>query len=378
MKGVVRSLPAWKARGIETEAWCWTCDENLPVDSICKLPRIGAIPFFAGMFFSWLVFWRAWWQFKIRRQARPDVIYSIAWYYAECDVAHVHFSPFDWENRQRILGTHSWRDFIERMRNRMDLRRARHCLRHTTAKMVLCVSEAVANDMRAENPRLTVKVLPNCYDPARFHPGVRDQWRTATRSALHLDDSHKVFVFVSTGHYRRKGFFLAVAALQRLRQTHPQVRFLVVGGRPQRLQSLQRELGVCHDWITFTGSVPDVEKYFAAADAFLFPSYSEAFALVEVEAAACGLPLFLTPHHGSEMILNDRGNGRLISFDPDEIASVLAEFVEGRWQMQETSLKHAVDVAAYATRLGDMLVQSATAQVRNEHSGRPGEIPQVS
>lgn len=35
--------------------------------------------------------------------------------------------------------------------------------------------------------------------------------------------------------------------------------------------------------------VKDVERYLAASDAFLFPSYSEAFALVEVEAAACGL-----------------------------------------------------------------------------------------
>ncbi len=359
MKGVIRSLPAWRARGIETEVWCWNCDDNLPIDRVCKLPRIGAIPFLGGQFFSWLVGLRAWWQFEVRKIPRPDVIYSIAWYYTACDVAHVHFSPFDWENRQRTLGTHSLRDFIERIMNRIALRRARHSLRKTTAKLVLCVSEAVAGDMRAENPSLAVKVLPNCYDPARFHPGVRDQWRNATRSALHLDASHQVFIFVSTGHYRRKGFFLAVEAMKRLRQTHPQARLLVVGGRPERLRSLQHELGADCDWIIFTGSVPDVEKYFAAADAFLFPSYSEAFALVEVEAAACGLPLFLTPHHGSEMILDDGVNGRLISFEPDAMASVLADFINGTWKMQVASLKHAVDTAAYASRLGDFLVQVA-------------------
>jgi glycosyltransferase involved in cell wall biosynthesis len=104
--------------------------------------------------------------------------------------------------------------------------------------------------------------------------------------------------------------------------------------------------------------VPDVETYFAAADALLFPSYSEAFALVEVEAAACGLPLFLTPHHGSEMILEDGVNGRLIEFDTERIAQVLAEFVEGRWKPTGTSLKHAVDSATYAQRLGDLLLEA--------------------
>ena len=187
-----------------------------------------------------------------------------------------------------------------------------------------------------------------------------------------------MFIFVSTGHYRRKGFFLAVEAIERLRQQHPAVRLLVVGGRPKRLRALQRELGTRREWITFTGSVPDVEKYFAAADAFLFPSYSEAFALVEVEAAACGLPLFLTPHHGSEMILEEGCNGRRISFEPAEIASVLAEFVEGRWQMQGTSLKHAVEVAAYARRLGDLLVECAADRGREALSKHCGEISPAS
>lgn len=358
MKGVVRSLGAWKERGIKAEAWCWYCDEGLPLDRVWKLPRI-AVPLLGGLFFAWQVFWRAWWQFSVLKKPRPDVIYAIGWYHKACDVAHVHFSPFDWENRQRTLGTHSLRDFIERLANGIHLRRARRSLRKTTAKAVLCVSEAVANDMRAENPRLPVEVLPNSYDPERFHAGVRDQWRESTRAKLHFAPSHKVFIFVSTGHYRRKGFLLAVEALRCLRQTHPEARFLVVGGREERLAGLRNQIGPDNDWITFTGMVPDVEKYFAAADALLFPSYSEAFALVEVEAAACGLPLFLTPHHGSEMILEDGVNGCLIAFNPVQIAAVLAEFIEERWKPRQIPLKHAMDATTYAKRLGDVLMQAA-------------------
>jgi glycosyltransferase involved in cell wall biosynthesis len=358
MKGVVRSLPLLQARCIDTEVWCWTADANLHA-RIDKLPRIGDVRILGSHIFAWLVSLRAWWRFQIRRQPRPDVIYSIAWYHKACDLCHVHFSQFDWERRQRLLGIHSLRDLVERIANYLALLRARAFLRDTTAKKLICVSESVANDMQAENPRLPVEVLPNSYDPNRFHPGVRDQFRVETRKTLGYDDTHRVFLFVSTGHYRRKGFFLAVEALKRLRDRFPQTRLLVVGGRPDRLAALQAEIGQKHDWITFTGMVPDVERYFAAADAFLFPSYSEAFALVEVEAAACGLPLFLTPHHGSEMILEDQINGRLIDFDPAKIAEVLAEFLEGRWQPKQHTLKHAIDSETYAARLADIFTQAA-------------------
>ena len=66
-------------------------------------------------------------------------------------------------------------------------------------------------------------------------------------------------------------------------------------------------------------------KYLAAADALLFPSYSEAFALVEIEAAAMGLRLYLTPHHGSEMILREGQNGREIPWNTHGIVRVLEE-----------------------------------------------------
>lgn len=354
MKGVVRALPELQARGIETEVWCWTCDDNLPVNRVSKLPRIGDVRIFGGFVFGWLVFWRAWWLFTVRKQPRPDLIYSIAWYHKACDICHVHFSHFDWERRQRALGIHSLRDVVERAANALNLLRARLFLRNTTARQLICVSQAVASDMQAENPRLAIQLLPNCYDPRRFNPDVRTQWRDEMRAKLGYQPTHQVFAFVSAGHYRRKGFFLAVEALKHLRIQHPEARFLVVGGRPDRLAALKRELGAQHDWITFTGMVSDVEKYFAAADAFLFPSYSEAFALVEVEAAACGLPLFLTPHHGSEMILEEGVNGRGIEFDAAKIAGVLAEFVEGHWRPQRLSVKHGIDSASYATRLADI------------------------
>jgi glycosyltransferase involved in cell wall biosynthesis len=104
--------------------------------------------------------------------------------------------------------------------------------------------------------------------------------------------------------------------------------------------------------------VSDIEKYYAAADALLFPSHSEAFSLVEVEAGACGLPLFLTRHHGSEMIMEAGKNGLWLEFDSVNIAEVLETFITKRWQPTAVPLKHAMDSVSYAQRLTQELLKA--------------------
>lgn len=366
MKGVVRSLSWLKQQGIEVEVWCWHCDEGLPVDRVVKLPPLGRVHTLAGHAFSFWARLRAWWLFQRKKLPRPDVIYTIAWYLPDCDVCHVQFSPFDWEMRQRVLGIKSLRDLYERVVNLGTLVVARRFVARSTARLYLAASNAVADDLREAGVEARIQVLPNSYDAARFHEGVRAAHRAEMRQRLGLKPDEITFVFVSAGHYRRKGFHLAVEALKKVRREQAPVRLLVVGGTPARLKALQRELDrQAPDWaawMLFPGMVSDVEKYFAAGDAFLFPSYSEAFALVEVEAAASGLPLFLTRHHGSEMILEDGRNGRFMEFDPDDMARVLGEFVSGAWRAGDLTVHAAMDSAEYARRLADELVMTAASK----------------
>ncbi len=365
MKGVVRSFPALRRAGFEIELWCWHCDDGITADRVVRLPRLGAMRvLYTHAFGCWARLW-SWWRFSVRKDPRPDVVYTVAWYLPRCDVCHVHFSPWDWERRQRELGAHALRDWIERLSNALGLWTANRFLRRTGAKRILCVSDAVAADVGACAPELKsrIGVLPNSYDPLRFNSEARSRWRGPTRARLSFADSDRVFLFVSTGHYRRKGFLLAVQAVETVRRRHPFARLLVVGGGEGRRKELRDQLDSLHpgwrDFVTFTGDVPDVEKYFAAADALLFPSYSEAFALVEVEADACGLPLFLTRHHGSEMILQDGVNGRFIDFDAGRIAAVLAEFLSGEWKPSTAAPTRAPDSETYARRLVGELLAAA-------------------
>ena len=79
----------------------------------------------------------------------------------------------------------------------------------------------------------------------------------------------------------------------------------VVGGGPQ-LAELQRDYpGVC-----FTGPRfgTELARCYAAADVFVFPSLTDTFGLVILEALACGTPVAAFPVTGPLDVLADTGN----------------------------------------------------------------------
>ena len=74
--------------------------------------------------------------------------------------------------------------------------------------------------------------------------------------------------------------------------------WIVGPGDVERYRALARGEGV-EDRVRFFGRRTDTERFYRAADAFLFPSLYEAFPLVALEAAACGLPIVATASMGS-------------------------------------------------------------------------------
>ncbi|MBX7208027.1 MAG: glycosyltransferase family 4 protein [Verrucomicrobiaceae bacterium] len=369
MKGVIRSFPEIRQAGFEIEVWCWRCDDGVDPHHVVRLPVLGArlLGPLQAIVFSILVTLRAFWVFQILGRPQPDVTFSLVPYLSRCDVAHAQFSPWDWENRMSAMGSRTPKEWLERAANLIIRCWTNWFVCTTRARSIIVPSDAVAEDFRRATDRASIEVLPNSYDPARFNLETRERWRAPQRRALGYGDDDRVFIFVSTGHYRRKGFFLAVKAIEKLRLNHPHARLLVVGGVPRTLDRLKQRLGVDHpgweEWLHFTGSTNTPEQFMAAADAFLFPSWSEALALVEIEAAACGLPLFLTHHHGSEMVLENGVNGSLIDFDPDHMAKTLDRFLTGEWKPQQATLKRALDRDTYAAALVNVL-RSAASRTR--------------
>ncbi|GAB2755327.1 glycosyltransferase family 4 protein [Nocardioides pakistanensis] len=134
-------------------------------------------------------------------------------------------------------------------------------------------------------------------DTDRFYPGCGG---TEVRERLGIPVDAPVVVCTAR-FVRRKGQDTLVRAWPDVLRELPDARLLLVGDGPdrRRIERLARRLGVS-DSVIFTGSVPwdEVPAYTDAGDVFAMPVRSrlfgleaEAFGIVFLEAAACGLPV---------------------------------------------------------------------------------------
>jgi teichuronic acid biosynthesis glycosyltransferase TuaC len=133
---------------------------------------------------------------------------------------------------------------------------------------------------------------------------------------------------VTVGHLvARKRHADVVRALARLRERHPELRYVVVGDGPERpaLERLAAELGVA-ERVEFRGQLPPPAAREAAwrADAFVLPSVDEAFGVAYVEAMAGGVPALGTRGEGGPEEIAAAGGGiRLVS--PGDVDGLAAE-----------------------------------------------------
>jgi glycosyltransferase involved in cell wall biosynthesis len=85
-------------------------------------------------------------------------------------------------------------------------------------------------------------------------------------------------------------------------------RFVLVGDGPERarIERLSRSLGMASS-ITLTGQQDDISPYYAIADVFALPSYTEGSPNVLLEAMAAGVPVVATAIGGvPELTRNGR------------------------------------------------------------------------
>lgn len=129
----------------------------------------------------------------------------------------------------------------------------------------------------------------------KFNIEMRPQWRKEIRSEKNISEDEVVFAFAGRltadkGVNELLEAFLSVSS-------HNQTVKLMIMGRmdnSESLNSLLMEQANQTGRVIFTGNVTDIERYYAAADVFVAPSYREGFGLVVVEAEAMGLPALVS------------------------------------------------------------------------------------
>jgi len=195
----------------------------------------------------------------------------------------------------------------------------RWCFRRQSAAVFACVSDGVADEIRAFYPELAERVVTvhNGIDTEFFTPG-RHGERSAERARRGIAGDRLVALFVGS-EWEGKGLRQLIEALALARAWE-----LLVAGRGDRPRyaELAQSLGVARA-VHWAGVVADVRALYRCADAFVLPSSYETFSLVTFEAAACSLPILATPVSGVRELVSDGESGFLIDQDPKLIGARL-------------------------------------------------------
>ncbi|WP_026426144.1 glycosyltransferase family 4 protein [Actinokineospora inagensis] len=177
--------------------------------------------------------------------------------------------------------------------------------------------------MRAETAHLfdidptTVTVIHNGIEPR--------SWRVPTTSVRETRAAYgdgPLLMFFGRLEWE-KGVHDLIAALPKVRRSHPGTRLVIAGRGSQAtaLADLARKTRVRRA-VEFVGHLTDQQLIatLSAADAVVLPSRYEPFGIVALEAAAVGVPLIASTAGGLGEVVIDGETG--LSFTPGDVAAI--------------------------------------------------------
>lgn len=130
------------------------------------------------------------------------------------------------------------------------------------------------------------------------------------RSNYDLND--KVTLLYAGRIGKEKNIHFIFDIYDQLKLQHDNVKLMLIGDGPEkdRLCELYRS----DPNVIFTGRVPREQlcHYYLVADLFLFPSTTDTFGMVVLEAQACGLPAIVTDVGGPQEIVKDGQTGNIL------------------------------------------------------------------
>ena len=157
-----------------------------------------------------------------------------------------------------------------------------------------------------------IEVIYNGVDLDRFNPDNREKYRREIRVRFGMTEKDFVILFVGSG-FERKGVKYLLRAVESIPEP---VTVMIVGRGAVKGETMPKR-----QKIIFCGPQKDIERYYAAADIFVFPTMYEPFGNVHLEALASGLPVITTKYSGAAEIIADGEQGFVID-RPEDIASL--------------------------------------------------------
>ncbi|MBC8162236.1 MAG: glycosyltransferase family 1 protein [Roseiflexaceae bacterium] len=207
---------------------------------------------------------------------------------------------------------------------------------HNQASLNLCPSTSTLRDLR-EHGFKRVRWWKRGIDLQRFTPGPRD---LAMRNRL-SGGNPQDFLVINVGRHAVE------KRLETMRAPlfgKPGVRLAMIGDGPHHanLRGYYRDTPT-----VFTGALrgDDLINAYRAADAFIFPSTTETFGLVALEAMACRVPVIAARTGGVQDIIEDGVNGLFFEADKPEQIGPLVRRLRDDDALRETLIENGYDHA---------------------------------
>jgi glycosyltransferase involved in cell wall biosynthesis len=195
--------------------------------------------------------------------------------------------------------------------------------------------------------------------------------RYEVRRQLQIPPEQKVLLYVGRVAPEKNLGFLLRAVAEVVRRD-PSVRLWLVGDGPYRQTcvELARDLGI-GDRVTFAGYVPraDVDKYYAAADLFVFSSITETQGLVVQEAMTYGLPAVAVAGGGASDSIVSGKNGIVVKHEEALFAEAVLNVLASEEEQARLSAGALKSVRANsADAMTERVVEVYREVIRHKHA----------
>jgi glycosyltransferase involved in cell wall biosynthesis/predicted metal-dependent phosphoesterase TrpH len=150
-------------------------------------------------------------------------------------------------------------------------------------------------------------------DTSRFRPELREERRSDAT----------ITVMYSGRITREKGVDLLADSFLRARERDERLRLALAGGGPEE-DRLRERLGASASFLGWLEG-DDLARAYANADIFLFPSATDTFGQVILEAQASGLPIVAVAEGGPLSLIDDGTSGLLREPDAEQLANAILD-----------------------------------------------------
>jgi glycosyltransferase involved in cell wall biosynthesis len=157
-----------------------------------------------------------------------------------------------------------------------------------------------------------VRVVSRGVDTELFNPAKRSK---TLRAAWGADDATPVVMLVSR-IAAEKNLAVAIQAFEQMRKMNPLARMVLVGDGPARADLQKR-----HPDVIFAGMQTGdaLAQHYASGDIFVYPSLTETYGNVTVEAMASGLATIAYDYAAARQHITHDSNGLLVPFGDTKV-----------------------------------------------------------